>query len=75
MAVRNWWIEADIDGRQTSLEGGPRNREGGFSLRIYQRDEGSIRNAGYIRGMVNRDGMLVLEGSIDGQQVKLITHR
>ncbi len=75
MAVRNWWIEADIDGRKTSLSGGPRNREGGFSLRIYQRDNGSIMTAGTIRGHVNNFGKIVLEGYINGQEVSLITER
>ena len=29
MAVRNFYVEADIDGRQTMLGGGPRNKDGG----------------------------------------------
>ena len=45
MAVRNFWVEADIDGRQTMLSGGPRAKNGGMDVTIYQRDEGSIKTA------------------------------
>jgi hypothetical protein len=38
MAVRNFWIDADIDGRQTMLSGGPKSRNGGMTVNIYQRD-------------------------------------
>ena len=38
--VRNFWIEAVIDGRESRLRGGPRAREGALSLRLYQRDGG-----------------------------------
>ena len=75
MPVRNWWLEADIDGRKTTLEGGPRNKEGGFDLTIYQRDKGSIRKAAFIRGRVNRDGFLVLETSVDGLENEFVTER
>lgn len=75
MAVRNWWIDAEVDGRQTDLSGGPRNREGGFHLTIYQRDEGSIVEAVRLRGRVGYDGQLVLEGHVNGQQVKKETKR
>ena len=42
--VRNFWIDASIDGRQTELGGGPRARNGGMDIEIYQRDDGSIAN-------------------------------
>ena len=45
MAVRNFWIDADIDGRETMLSGGPRRKDGGMSVIIKQRDEGSITTA------------------------------
>ena len=45
MAVRNFWIDADIDGRQTTLGGGPRSKDGGMDVTIYQRDEGGIKRA------------------------------
>ena len=42
MAVRNFYVEADIEGRGTMLGGGPRNKEGGMTTNIYQRDDGGI---------------------------------
>ena len=45
MAVRNFWVDADIDGRKTELSGGPASKEGGMKITIKQRDEGSIVTA------------------------------
>lgn len=45
MAVRNFWIEADIDGRQTNAAGGPVRKDGGMDVTIYQRDDGAIKTA------------------------------
>jgi hypothetical protein len=42
MAVRNFWIDADIEGRQTILSGGPRAKDGGMEVTLYQRNDGSI---------------------------------
>ena len=45
MAVRNFWVDADIDGRATMLSGGPRAKDGGMTIRIRQRDNGGIFTA------------------------------
>lgn len=45
MATRNFWIDADIDGRATELSGGPRRKDGGMSVSIKQRNEGGIQEA------------------------------
>ena len=45
MAVRNFWIDVNIDGRQTFLSGGPKAKTGGMDITIYQRNEGSIKKA------------------------------
>ena len=42
MAVRNFWVEADIDGRATELAGGPRNKNGGMTICLYMREDGVI---------------------------------
>jgi len=59
MAVRNFWIKADIDGRKTKLTGGPRHKDGGFDLTIYMRHDGAIIEALEIRGRVHhtREGV------------------
>ena len=40
MAVRNFYVEAIIDGRETDLGGGPRAKDGGTSINFYQRHHG-----------------------------------
>lgn len=59
--VRNFWIEADIDGASSKLAGGPRNREGGFELTIFMREDGEAKTAMHVVGMVDTDGELVLK--------------
>ena len=59
--VRNFWLEADVDGRRSLVTGGPRGKDGGITLRIYQRDSGAVRTA--LRGECHacRDGTLCLD--------------
>ena len=45
MAIRNFWIEVEIDGRKTKLNGGPVNKDGKMKVKLYQRDEGTIHEA------------------------------
>ena len=45
MAIRNFWISANIDGRETDLEGGPRAKDGGMEVTINQRKNGTISTA------------------------------
>ena len=45
MAVRPFWIEADIEGRQTPLQGGTKRKDGSQIINLYQRSDGSIINA------------------------------
>lgn len=63
MAVRPFYISANISGRKTLLEGGPRSGDGAAIITIYQRDEGSIT-----------DPYKVIQRNIhDGDNHKLIT--
>ena len=57
--VRNFWLSARIDGRNSLLEGGPQSKDGGFSLAIFQRDGGDVREAAIIEGR-EIDGVLTL---------------
>jgi len=43
--VRPFYMEAEIDGRKTTLSGGPRSKTGGMEVNIYQRNEGEIETA------------------------------
>ena len=59
MAMRNFWLEADVDGRQTTLEGGPRAGNGGMDVTIRQRDKGKSVVAMRISCRRRDDGLLV----------------
>jgi len=61
--VRNFWIEADIDGRKSAFASGPVRADGGISLRILQRDGGGIITALRVNGYVDREGRITLEVS------------
>jgi hypothetical protein len=75
MAIRNFWVEADIPGRSTQPKGGPRSKEDGMSLRYYQRNKGDIEQAVYINSW-EKDGKLFTEVMIDGKVVgRLETER
>ena len=67
MAVRPSWIEADIEGRQTPLQGGTKRKDGSQTINLYQRSDGSIINAFRIYSHSFRDenGDLVLETVIE----------
>ena len=59
MATRNFWLEANIDGRKTPMAGGPQAKDGGFDLTIYIRDGGCIHPIQTeIRGRCLKDGSL-----------------
>lgn len=66
MAVHNFYLKAQIDGRKTSLQGGPRNKNGGFDLTIYIRNKGGIEEALTILGR-EKDGKLTL--SVQGESM------
>lgn len=76
--VRNFWIDADIDGRKETLSGGPNNKTGGMRAKIYMRDKGSVSHAVTIEATAGKDGHLTLEiwGSNQDRIVyKLVTER
>ena len=60
MAVRNFYVEANIDGRETLLGGGPRANTGEMTVRIYQRNEGNVTDALLIECR-EKDGTLITE--------------
>jgi len=58
--VRNFWIDACVDGRQSDIGTGPRGPQGGFSLTVYQREDNDVRHALSVRGSCDREGNLTL---------------
>ena len=58
--VRNFWFDADIDGRESKVSGGPRAKDGGMVIDLFQRKEGEITKSFKIRCYEEREGMLVI---------------
>ena len=75
--VRNWWLELEVDGAVSKVATGPRGKEGGFTLRVSQRDQGGVlRDAVVLRGVPQSDGTLVLTVGIeDRADIKITTTR
>jgi hypothetical protein len=59
--VRNFWLSAEVDGRRCLVTGGPRGKDGGVTLRIYQRHRGEVKEALRIECHVCHDGTLRLD--------------
>lgn len=38
--MRNFWLEGYVDGRETTVTGGPRRKEDGMKVYVYQREDG-----------------------------------
>lgn len=55
--VRNFYIQGSIDGRKTSLSGGPSRKDGGMVLVLTQRNEGSIEKCATIECFAEGDGL------------------
>lgn len=67
--VRNFWLDARIDGRRSPFASGPKSRDGGFHLRIQHRDHGEI--ADDVLSVVGcaSDGRVTLTVFQDGQSI------
>jgi hypothetical protein len=55
--VRNFWVEVDVDGRESTVATGPKNSQGGIDIDLYQRADGEVTTALKIR-CVERNGEL-----------------
>lgn len=59
--VRNFWIEAQIDGRASQIAAGPVKKDGGFDLEIMIRDKGWVSRCLDIIGRALPDGTLSVQ--------------
>jgi hypothetical protein len=60
-AVRNFWVAGDVDGRRSRITGGPRARDGGISLTLFQRNKGCVAEVLKMKCLAREDGTLSLE--------------
>ena len=58
--MNNFHVTGKIDGRKTPISFGPRGKDGGFTLKIYQRSKGEKVVAFEIWGRVDSQGNIVL---------------
>lgn len=58
--VRNFWIEAEVDGRRTTIAAGPVSKTGGITIRLKMRHNGEIFHAMVVSGMAHPSGKLTL---------------
>ncbi len=56
---RNFWLEAEADGRASRVAFGPRAKDGGLRLSVYQRDGGQVRHVLRLEADA-REGLLTL---------------
>ena len=59
-AVRNFWVDAKIDGYNTVFNGGPKGKDGGLQVTIYQRDNNEVVPVLTVVGTAAADGTLTL---------------
>ena len=59
MAVRNWWAQAHVDGRKSLVTFGPKGKDGGFLLKIFQRSEGKSFLACRIEGSSDGENLIL----------------
>lgn len=73
--VRNFWIDAKIDGRAADIGAGPKAKDGGFELTIYMRRAGEVNEAISIRGYENGGNLVLWAQGPDGQRIEITTER
>ena len=67
MVVRNFYVEADIDGRATTLRGGPASKEGEMTIHVHQREDGCILRDVVTVVCKEHDGVLTTTVLLDGK--------
>ena len=69
MALRNFWLETEIDGRKTKLKGGPKSRTGGMRTKVYVRNRGASVLAYEIVCKEYKDELVIMICDKDDQLV------
>ena len=74
MAVHNFWLEANIDGKESLITGGPKSKDGGLNLDLFIRTHKQSERILNIQGFAHTDGELVLYVNIYDDQ-NLVTYK
>jgi hypothetical protein len=67
--VRNFWLEGGAEGIASRHAFGPRSRDGGASLTVYQRSAGEVSEALRVRCYADGSGRLETEASADVAEI------
>ena len=43
--LRNFYLEAEVDGKKTKMVGGPKHKDGGMNINLFVRDKGELMRA------------------------------
>jgi len=70
--VRNFWITGYIDGQKTRIGRGPTRKDGGFGLRVYQRNEDDVEWVLSIYGAAGGNILTLYVIDKDGNEI--LTH-
>jgi hypothetical protein len=62
--VRNFYVLAQVDGMKSPISGGPRLRDGGLTLTLYQRSGGNVETALKLNCFARCDGTLRVEVNV-----------
>lgn len=73
--VRNFWIEAEVEGRKSKIAFGPQGKEDGFRLTVFMHNKGEVEEVAWIEGG-NIAGVSILWVDCKGhQQIKISRER
>lgn len=81
MAIRNFWLECEVDGRKTPVHCGPRGKNDGMSIRLYSRSKGkskqvlSISCTPYTSDGEHYNLEVYAYDEINGKDLEIITER
>lgn len=79
--VRNFFVRGEVDGRRSLVCGGPRARDGGLTLTLYQRSSGEVETALKLYCIARSNGTLLVEAeprlswSFQGGKLRIETKR
>lgn len=70
--MRNFYMKAKVDGRKTFIAGGPRNKDGGMFINLYQKEKGESVEILIVSSSVLPNGKLRTSIRIKGFEPKII---
>jgi len=73
--VRNFWVEAEVEGRKSKIAFGPQGKEDGFRLTVYIRNKGEVEEVAHVEGASIEGRTLMLWVDCAGEEVKICRER